>query len=59
MTAILAGCTTGVIAAQLADALKFGGKSDWFLPSTDELALIYASRAIIGGFAADTCWSFT
>ncbi|MHB1090487.1 MAG: Lcl C-terminal domain-containing protein [Ilumatobacteraceae bacterium] len=58
-TAILAGCTTGGIAAQLADALTFGGKSDWFLPSRDELALIYASRAIIGGFAADTYWSST
>jgi len=58
-TAILAGCTTGGIAAQLADALTFGGKSDWFLPSRDELALIYANRVIIGGLAADTYWSST
>jgi hypothetical protein len=56
-TAIVASCTARGIAAQLADALTFGGKSDWFLPSRDELALIYANRAIIGGFAADTYWS--
>jgi len=58
-TAIANGCRTAGIAAQLADALTFGGKSDWFLPSKDELALIYTSRAIIGGFAADTYWSST
>jgi len=58
-TAIVNGCRTTGIAAQLADALTFGGKSDWFVPSKDELALLYASRAIIGGFAADTYWSST
>lgn len=56
-TAIVNGCTTTGIAARLADGLTFGGKSDWFLPSKDELALMYIVRASIGGFNADYYWS--
>ncbi len=34
-----------------------GGLSDWFLPSTDELKLMYEQRAVIGSFSADSYWS--
>ena len=41
-------------AAQLCDALVYGGYSDWFLPSLDELYLMYANLKVygVGGFVA-------
>jgi len=47
-------------AAQLCDALVYGGYSDWFLPSRDELNLIYTNLKVfgVGGFAGDVSyWS--
>ena len=49
-------------AAQLCDALVYGGYSDWFLPSRDELHLMYtnlhnATGGPFGGFAGDLYWS--
>ena len=40
-------------AAKLCTAYKGGGKNDWFLPSRDELNLIYTNlyKAKVGGFA--------
>jgi hypothetical protein len=38
--------------------LNIGGYNDWYLPSLDELVLLYKQRMIIGGFAAgDYCSS--
>ena len=56
-TAMLAGgfCTTG--AGVAARAYRGGGKSDWFLPAKDELALIFAERALIGSLPGDAYWS--
>lgn len=34
-----------------------GGYADWFLPSKDELNLIYGQKGAIGGFATGTYWS--
>ena len=35
-----------------------GGKSDWYLPSKDELALLFTKRSTIGGFiTSDNYWS--
>ncbi|MDP4014718.1 MAG: DUF1566 domain-containing protein [Candidatus Nanopelagicales bacterium] len=34
-----------------------GGKSDWFLPSKDELNQLYAQEATVGGFAGGSYWS--
>ena len=46
-----------LIAANAADAYSLNGKSDWFLPSKDELAMLYEQRAVVGGFAEDLYWS--
>jgi hypothetical protein len=52
-------------AAQLCDALSYGGYDDWFLPSKDELDAIWdnlvddgtGSNNGVGGFAGGTYWS--
>ncbi len=46
-------------AAQLCDDLSYGGYTDWFLPSKDELDLMYKNlhRKGLGGFADGTYWS--
>jgi hypothetical protein len=46
-------------AAKLADDLVWGGYRDWFLPSKDELALMYLNlhQQRHGGFAAGVYWS--
>ena len=46
-------------AAQFCDALVYGGYSDWFLPSKDELNLMYTNLKVagVGGFAVFFYWS--
>ena len=48
-------------AAYLCDALTVGGYSDWFLPSKDELNLMYGNLhdifTPVGGFTDDVYWS--
>ena len=56
---ILAGCTQDNIAAKLADDYKFNGYSDWFLPSRDELNLLFFQKDVVGGFASANYWSST
>ncbi|MFA6506287.1 MAG: hypothetical protein WCT14_09325, partial [Treponemataceae bacterium] len=34
-----------------------GGYDDWFLPSKDELNLMYGQKGVIGSFASDYYWS--
>ena len=48
-------------AAQLCDALTVGGYSDWFLPSLDELNLMYTNLKCfgVGGFTDRAYWSST
>ncbi len=46
-----------LIAANAADAYSLNGKSDWFLPSKDELTMLYEQRDVVGGFADDLYWS--
>lgn len=56
--AIIAGCS-GTTAASTARAYRGGGKSDWFLPSRDELEQMEVRRSILG-FGGNTWhWSST
>jgi uncharacterized repeat protein (TIGR02543 family) len=43
-------------AALYCDDLVEGGKSDWFLPSKDELNQMYINRDTIGGFGGSSFW---
>ena len=52
---MLTGCSSG--AGILARAYHGGGKTDWFLPSKNELHAMYINQAAIGGFAAGVYWS--
>lgn len=51
----------GSYAAQKCDDLSSGGYSDWFLPSKDELNLMYTNLFLksIGNFAFARYWSST
>lgn len=49
----------GDYAAQLCANYKYGGYGDWYLPSWDELNLLYLKKQIVGGFKEDTYWSST
>lgn len=49
-----AGVTTAAMKARLYSG---GSKSDWHLPSKNELNELYLKRATVGGFADDTYWS--
>jgi hypothetical protein len=46
-------------AAQFCSEIEWGGYSDWFLPSKDELNLMYQNLKIknTGGFSGDWYWS--
>ena len=58
---IVANCSQSGIAARICSALVLNGYSDWFLPSKDELNLMYQNlnQAGLGAFANDWYWSST
>jgi hypothetical protein len=41
----------------MAASYNGGGKSDWFLPSLDELDTLNLQKTLVGGFVADKYWS--
>ncbi len=56
---IVAGCTQAGIAAKLCYDLNLNGYTDWFLPSIDELDLMYKNLGKQGlvNFASTWYWS--
>jgi hypothetical protein len=56
-TAIIGKQGVGNYAAILCDELVLNGYSDWFLPSKEELNLLYQQRDKIGGFATNYYWT--
>ena len=57
--AIVAECSDIGIAAKLCTAYRGGGKSDWFLPSKDEIKVLNTKllKTGVGGFAGSLYWS--
>ncbi|MEO7800891.1 MAG: DUF1566 domain-containing protein [Ginsengibacter sp.] len=55
---IVNACSTDSIAARLCSRLTYNGYSDWYLPSKDELNLLYQHR-VATGFNAAERWSST
>jgi len=57
--AIIAAQGSGSYAATLCKNLRIGGFSDWFLPSKDELNLMYTNlkKVGLGGFGESCLWS--
>jgi len=58
-TLIVNGCSDAGIAARICDDLVYGGYSDWYLPSKDELNYLYQNKTAIGGFVSNYYWSST
>jgi hypothetical protein len=56
---ILAGCSESGIAARIAGDYSLNGYADWFLPSKDELYLLYQQKDVVGNFATGAYWSST
>jgi len=57
-TDILAGCNAADIAAQLATEYVWpNGQTDGYLPSKDELNVLYQQKAVVGDFAYGYYWS--
>lgn len=48
---------TSDYAAHACAKYKEGGFTDWFLPSQNELKMLYANKDAIGGFGAGAYWS--
>ncbi len=54
---IIAHQGAGNYAASICAALTFGGYTDWYLPSENELNQLYLNRVAIGGFYTYSYWS--
>ncbi len=52
---MLASCMRGV--ANLVRNYKGGGKTDWYLPSADEVNLMLKQNSVVGDFSVTSYWS--
>ncbi len=50
---------SGSYAAKLCRDYKGGGYNDWYLPSKEQLNILYAQKAVVGGFSSQIYWSST
>ncbi len=57
--AIVAGCADTDTAAKAAANYTLNGYNDWYLPSEDELNLLYMQKQVLDGIANDSYWSST
>lgn len=57
--AILSSCNEAEIAARVCEALVLAGYDDWFLPSKDELNLLYLNKDMITSLGDFFYWSST
>ena len=58
-TAIILALDSNAAAARACTMYRNGGKSDWFLPSKEELNEMYWNKGSIGGFSGEWYWSST
>lgn len=56
---ITAQGNNGTYAARLCRNYNGGGYNDWFLPSKDQLNLLYTRKTVAGGFTTSIYWSST
>ena len=56
-TAIVSGCTSGSVAAQICDNLVSNSYSDWFLPSKDELNQLIIHKDVLTNWSGTLYWS--
>jgi hypothetical protein len=49
----------GNYAARLCSDFKGGGFKDWFLPSKDQLNILYNQKTLVGGFSDKIYWTST
>ena len=56
---ILDECAQRNNAAGRAGGFTYNGYADWFLPSLDELRMLFLRRGVVGGFAGDPYWTST
>ncbi len=54
---IITYCSEINTAAHMTDDFELNGFSDWFLPSKDEINLLYSQKDVVGGFVHDQYWS--
>lgn len=50
---------SGSYAAKICKDYRGGNYNDWFLPSKDQLNILYSQKALVGGFSDDIYWSST
>ena len=56
-TALILAVDTAAPTAKACKEYTYGGKTDWFLPSQDELSMLYMCRNYVGGFNGRWYWS--